>query len=101
MTEIAEVGWPGNGLYLHDVHERLLSIFGARRIGTEPHVVQQFRDPFSNSESVPFIMASHSVLFVCLGNICRSPIAEAIFRKLLADKNCVGQWKVRLCVVPQ
>nr|XP_039331503.1 low molecular weight phosphotyrosine protein phosphatase-like [Saimiri boliviensis boliviensis] len=28
-----------------------------------------------------------SVLFVCLGNICRSPIAEAVFRKLVADQN--------------
>ncbi|HHY21500.1 MAG TPA: low molecular weight phosphotyrosine protein phosphatase [Bacilli bacterium] len=25
------------------------------------------------------------VLFVCLGNICRSPMAEAIFRKKVAD----------------
>ena len=28
-----------------------------------------------------------SVLFVCLGNICRSPSAEAVFRKLLADQD--------------
>ncbi len=26
-----------------------------------------------------------SVLFVCLGNICRSPTAEGVFRKLVAD----------------
>ncbi|XDV46309.1 hypothetical protein PO909_014224 [Leuciscus waleckii] len=26
-----------------------------------------------------------SVLFVCLGNICRSPIAEAVFRKMATD----------------
>ena len=26
-----------------------------------------------------------SVLFVCLGNICRSPLAEAAFRKVAAD----------------
>ena len=26
-------------------------------------------------------MSSHSVLFVCLGNICRSPLAEAAFRR--------------------
>ena len=25
------------------------------------------------------------VLFVCTGNICRSPTAEAVFRKLAAD----------------
>lgn len=27
-----------------------------------------------------------SVLFVCLGNICRSPLAEAAFRKALAER---------------
>jgi len=29
--------------------------------------------------------AASSVLFVCTGNICRSPTAEGIFRKLAAD----------------
>ncbi len=27
----------------------------------------------------------HSVLFICTGNICRSPTAEGVFRKLVAD----------------
>ena len=27
------------------------------------------------------------VLFVCLGNICRSPMAEAVFRKMVEDEN--------------
>lgn len=27
------------------------------------------------------------VLFVCLGNICRSPMAEAVFRKMVNDRN--------------
>jgi protein-tyrosine phosphatase len=37
---------------------------------------------------IPAHMAStspHRVLFVCLGNICRSPAAEIIFRKLVAE----------------
>ena len=28
-----------------------------------------------------------SVLFVCLGNICRSPTAHAVFRHLVDDEN--------------
>ena len=31
-------------------------------------------------------MKKISVLFVCLGNICRSPVAEAIFKSLLEKK---------------
>ena len=31
-------------------------------------------------------MAKTSVLFVCLGNICRSPAAEAIFIKMIEDQ---------------
>ncbi len=27
-----------------------------------------------------------SVLFVCMGNICRSPTAEGVFRKLVEDE---------------
>ena len=30
-------------------------------------------------------MTGHAVLFVCLGNICRSPLAEAAFRARAAD----------------
>lgn len=29
---------------------------------------------------------THSVLFVCLGNICRSPLAEGVFRALVEEK---------------
>lgn len=28
-----------------------------------------------------------AVLFVCLGNICRSPMAETIFNKIIAEQN--------------
>ena len=31
------------------------------------------------------------VLFVCLGNICRSPMAEAVFRKVVDDAGLAGQ----------
>ncbi|XP_019638660.1 PREDICTED: low molecular weight phosphotyrosine protein phosphatase-like isoform X2 [Branchiostoma belcheri] len=32
-----------------------------------------------------------SVLFVCLGNICRSPIAEAVFTHLVREKGQLEQ----------
>ena len=35
-----------------------------------------------------------SVLFVCLGNICRSPAAEAIFQSLINDKGIGDQFIV-------
>lgn len=28
-----------------------------------------------------------NILFVCTGNTCRSPMAEGLFKKMLADKN--------------
>lgn len=35
-----------------------------------------------------------SVLFVCLGNICRSPTAEGVFRKLVADAGLAAQVRI-------
>ncbi|MCB9062760.1 MAG: low molecular weight phosphotyrosine protein phosphatase [Halobacteriovoraceae bacterium] len=34
------------------------------------------------------------VLFVCLGNICRSPAAEAVFSKIVSDKNSDDKFSV-------
>ena len=34
-----------------------------------------------------------SLLFVCLGNICRSPVAEGIFRALVAEKGLENQFE--------
>ena len=39
-------------------------------------------------------MDKTSVLFVCLGNICRSPAAEAIFQDLINDKGIANQFIV-------
>ncbi|XP_064195275.1 low molecular weight phosphotyrosine protein phosphatase isoform X5 [Anguilla rostrata] len=38
--------------------------------------------------------SGESVLFVCLGNICRSPIAEAVFRKLATDSGDINKWRI-------
>jgi protein-tyrosine phosphatase len=37
------------------------------------------------------------VLFVCLGNICRSPLAEAIFRKKIDEKGLTQYFEVASC----
>ena len=34
------------------------------------------------------------VLLVCLGNICQSPITEAVFRKLVTDQNISDNWRI-------
>jgi protein-tyrosine phosphatase len=35
-----------------------------------------------------------SVLFVCLGNICRSPLAEAVFRQTVADAGLAHRFRI-------
>lgn len=41
--------------------------------------------------------ASVKVLFVCLGNICRSPTAEGIFRHLVLERGLSGQIAMDSC----
>jgi protein-tyrosine phosphatase len=35
-----------------------------------------------------------SILFVCMGNICRSPTAEGIFRKLVSDAGRTSEFDI-------
>jgi protein-tyrosine phosphatase len=39
-------------------------------------------------------MEKIKVLFVCMGNICRSPTAEGVFTKLIAEKNLMPQFAI-------
>jgi protein-tyrosine phosphatase len=39
-------------------------------------------------------MKKHSVLFVCMGNICRSPTAEGVFRKLVQDEGLADWFEI-------
>jgi tRNA threonylcarbamoyl adenosine modification protein (Sua5/YciO/YrdC/YwlC family) len=44
-------------------------------------------------------LASLMVLFVCTGNTCRSPMAEAIFRSLVAERLGCGPAEIERCGV--
>lgn len=37
------------------------------------------------------------ILFVCLGNICRSPLAEALFRKHVTERGLANEYLIDSC----
>jgi len=39
-------------------------------------------------------MAKHRLLFVCLGNICRSPMAEGVFRRVAEDAGLLHLFEI-------
>lgn len=39
-------------------------------------------------------MSQKSILFVCLGNICRSPMAEAVFNRILEREKATDQFRI-------
>ena len=39
-------------------------------------------------------MAKHRLLFVCLGNICRSPMAEGVFRRVAEDEGVADRFEI-------
>lgn len=39
-------------------------------------------------------MTKIRILFVCLGNICRSPVAEGVFRKKIKDSNLTDKFEL-------
>lgn len=39
----------------------------------------------------------HRILFVCMGNICRSPAAENVMRKMVEDRGIEDQFQLDSC----
>ena len=39
-------------------------------------------------------MAKHRLLFVCLGNICRSPMAEGVFRRVAEEQGVLDRFEI-------
>jgi protein-tyrosine phosphatase len=39
-------------------------------------------------------MIRHRILFVCLGNICRSPMAEGVFRNLVEEEGLAHRFEI-------
>jgi protein-tyrosine phosphatase len=39
-------------------------------------------------------MVKHRLLFVCLGNICRSPMAEGAFRRVAAEEGVLDRFEI-------
>jgi protein-tyrosine phosphatase len=39
-------------------------------------------------------MAIHRILFVCLGNICRSPMAEGVFRRVAEEEGLLDRFEI-------
>lgn len=73
-------------------HVGLAVSVGARSAGERPTVVQAHTDRYDVVEAgvVPaeevHKLAARIVLFICTGNTCRSPLAEGLAKKLLADR---------------
>ncbi|KAI4901330.1 hypothetical protein NFI96_025228 [Prochilodus magdalenae] len=58
------------------------------------HDTQTWRPPAGNQCcSCAWVLTT--ILFFCpIGNICRSPIAEAVFRKMATDSGVVDKWRI-------
>ncbi len=41
-------------------------------------------------------MSTHRLLFVCLGNICRSPMAEGAFRRVAEEEGVLHRFELEL-----
>lgn len=78
-----------------------LTCFAFSHLSTTNEIISVY---FCLEPATILIMAKVSVLFFCLGNICRSPVAEAVFRKavhnagldklIAIDSAATSHWEV-------
>lgn len=55
------------------------------------------KDQDTKNQDIHTARRVRRVLFVCLGNICRSPAAEEIFRQVVARHGDPGEWTIDSC----
>jgi protein-tyrosine phosphatase len=48
----------------------------------------------TTSNAISAGMATHRLLFVCLGNICRSPMAEGVFRRVAQEEGVLDRFEI-------
>src|ERR1044072_5580344 len=48
----------------------------------------------TSSNAISAGMATHRLLFVCLGNICRSPMAEGVLRRVAQEEGVLDRFEI-------
>jgi protein-tyrosine phosphatase len=68
--------------------KRRSSCFAGRRFRSDRSCARQGQTPPDHA------MAKHRLLFVCLGNICRSPMAEGAFRRVAQEEGLLDRFEI-------
>lgn len=61
-----------------------------KAVGSEPEIIREGAIPKSLIEDISYKL----IIFVCTGNTCRSPLAEAILKQKLRDSKHASKYKI-------